>query len=233
MYKNPLVRMIEDMGRYGPVVRYRFLGTPIFLLSHPDGVERVLHSNHANYNKSNFDYRMLRRMLGDGLLTAENPLWLRQRRLIQPMFHRQRIAGFASIMTEEASLMLAGWQSRFPSGEPFDVSVEMMGVALRIASRALIDMTIGEDAQTIAEALHVIVRFFGAARSVCCCRSCRRRIIAGSSAQSAAWARWPIALSQNECARIAITATCFRCCLPHAMPRLASRCRRGRFVTRC
>ncbi len=161
MYQKPLVRLIEDMHRFGPVVRYRFLRTPIYFLSHPDGVERVLHSNHSNYNKDNFDYRMLKPLLGEGLLTAENPLWLRQRRLIQPMFHRQRIAGFGSIMIEEASRMLTGWQSRYQSGQPFDITAEMMRVALRIASRALIDLEIGDDAATVGEALGVVVRLFG------------------------------------------------------------------------
>jgi len=161
MYKRPLERLIEDMHRFGPVVHYRFLRTPIFFLSHPDGVERVLHSNHSNYNKNNFDYQMLKPLLGNGLLTAENPLWLRQRRLIQPMFHRQRIAEFGAIMIDETARMLDGWHARFQAGEPFDITAEMMRVALRIASRTLIDLEIGDDAATVAEALGVVVRLFG------------------------------------------------------------------------
>jgi cytochrome P450 len=161
MYRKPLENLVADVHRFGPVVRYRFLGTPIYFISHPDGVERVLHTNHANYNKSNFDYRILKRLLGQGLLTAENPLWLRQRRLIQPMFHRQRVAGFGSIMTDEATRMVATWRSRLTPGEPFDVSVEMMQVTLRVVCRALLDLEIGDDAATIAEGLSIVVRVFG------------------------------------------------------------------------
>jgi cytochrome P450 len=161
MYRNALESLMADTQRYGPVVRYRFLRTPIYFIAHPDGVERVLHTNHANYNKSNFDYRILKRLLGEGLLTAENPLWLRQRRLIQPMFHRQRVASFGSIMTDEAARMVAGWQTGLAARQPFDVSVEMMQITLRVVCRALLDLEIGDDATTIAEGLDVVVRFFG------------------------------------------------------------------------
>jgi cytochrome P450 len=160
MYRKPLENLVADMRRFGPVVRYRFFGTPVFFVAHPDGVERVLHTSHANYNKSNFDYRILKRLLGEGLLTAENPLWLRQRRLIQPMFHRQRVAGFGSIMTDEAARMLADWRTRLAPGQPFDVSFEMMQVTLRVVCRALLDLEIGDDAATIAEGLDVVVHLF-------------------------------------------------------------------------
>ena len=161
MYRNALENLVADTRRYGPVVRYRFLRAPIYFIAHPDGVERVLHTNHANYNKNNFDYRILKRLLGEGLLTAENPLWLRQRRLIQPMFHRQRVASFGSIMADEAARMVAGWQTGLAPGQPFDVAVEMMQVTLRVVCRALLDLEIGDDATTIAKGLDVVVRFFG------------------------------------------------------------------------
>ena len=67
-----------------------------FFVAHPDGVKRILQENHANYLKSQ-DYQLLKGLLGNGLVTSEGELWLRQRRLIQPAFHRQRVAEFASI----------------------------------------------------------------------------------------------------------------------------------------
>jgi len=62
----------------------------------PTHIRHVLHDNHRNYDKQNVDYAMLRRLLGNGLLTSDGAFWRRQRRLIAPMFHRQRVAGFCT-----------------------------------------------------------------------------------------------------------------------------------------
>jgi cytochrome P450 len=162
MFRNPLAMLETDIRRYGPMVRYRFLNTRIIFVSHPAGVEHVLHTNHANYTKATFDYRVLKRLLGEGLLTSENPLWLRQRRLIQPMFHRSRVAGFGTIITEEATRMLTEWSETAKGGQPFDVAAEMMRVTLRIVARTLLSLDIrGDDMATVSESLSIVVRLFG------------------------------------------------------------------------
>jgi cytochrome P450 len=84
--RKPLKTIDGDWKRYGEIVR---------LVIHPDGVKHVLQENHRNYVKSP-DYNILKRVLGEGLLTSEAPLWLRQRRLMAPLFHRQRIAEFGA-----------------------------------------------------------------------------------------------------------------------------------------
>jgi len=96
--------------RYGDVVRYRLGTMQVFLVVHPDGVKQVLQENHRNYVKS-ADYQILKRLLGEGLLTSEGPLWLRQRRLLAPMFHRQRITEFGATMVESTLKMLDRWGS--------------------------------------------------------------------------------------------------------------------------
>ncbi|MBA2269067.1 MAG: cytochrome P450 [Chthoniobacterales bacterium] len=62
------------------------------LLSHPDHVRHVLQDNNRNYVKG---YGKVRVLLGNGLVLSEGSFWWRQRRLMQPVFHRQRLAGFA------------------------------------------------------------------------------------------------------------------------------------------
>ena len=71
----------------------RFGFTRVYLISHPDLIEEVLVAEARNFIK-HFALRMNRLMLGNGLLTSEGDFWLRQRRLIQPAFHRERIAGY-------------------------------------------------------------------------------------------------------------------------------------------
>ena len=76
---------------YGDIVFLRFLGVPMCLVNRPDCIESVLVTQHHNFEKSK-DYRALRRVLGNGLLTSEGEFWRRQRKLVQPAFHQQRIA---------------------------------------------------------------------------------------------------------------------------------------------
>ncbi len=149
MIRKPLEAIGADWRRYGDVVRYRLGTMQVFLVVHPDGVNHVLQENHRNYVKS-VDYRILKRVLGEGLLTSEGPLWLRQRRLMAPMFHRQRIAEFGATMVESTLKMLDHWSSLASQGITFDVCNEMMHLTLEIVARVLFKVELaGEMAHEI------------------------------------------------------------------------------------
>ncbi|MFL5458069.1 MAG: cytochrome P450 [Myxococcales bacterium] len=133
--EDPLVRWTRIRERHGDVSRYRYGLDDSHLVTHPEGARRVLQDNAGNYTKEHPSYSMLRRLVGNGLLTSEGNFWLRQRRLAQPAFHRQRIAGMATQMTK-AALDLAGeWEVR--SSGPFSMLEEMSGLTLRIVADAL------------------------------------------------------------------------------------------------
>ncbi len=149
MIRKPLEAIGADWRRYGDVVRYRLGTMQVFLVVHPDGVNQVLQENHRNYVKS-VDYRILKRVLGEGLLTSEGPLWLRQRRLMAPMFHRQRIAEFGATMVDSTLKMLDHWSSLASQGSTFDVCNEMMHLTLEIVARVLFKVELaGEMAHEI------------------------------------------------------------------------------------
>ncbi|HVB97887.1 MAG TPA: cytochrome P450, partial [Candidatus Dormibacteraeota bacterium] len=141
--------------QYGDVVFFRFFRTPVCLVNHPDLIESVLVANDRNFTKSR-DYRAMRRVLDDGLLTSEGELWKRQRRLMQPAFHRERITSYAAIMTGYADRMLASWQD----GEERDVHEDMMRLTIEIVAKALFDVEISRDAQGIGLALGIFVQEF-------------------------------------------------------------------------
>ena len=142
--RDPLASLEADWKRYGDIIRYRFGTTPIILVVHPDGVKQVLQENHRSYVKSS-DYQFLKRLLGEGLLTSEAPLWLRQRRLMAPMFHRQRVAEFGATMVESTLKMLDRWTSHASQGEPLDVCNEMARLTLEIVARVLFKVEIEGD----------------------------------------------------------------------------------------
>ena len=98
-------------SEYGDVARYRLGNITFYQINHPDGVQHILQDNHHNYIKGDL-FDIIRQLAGDGLFTSEGDLWLRQRRLMQPAFHRRRIAGFGEIMTGRTLDMLAQWERR-------------------------------------------------------------------------------------------------------------------------
>ena len=87
---------------YGDVVPVRLGPFPGLLIYHPDAIEEVLVARNRDFIKSR-GVRLMRAFLGDGLFTAEGDLWLRQRRLMQPAFHRQRVAAYGEIMAAYAA----------------------------------------------------------------------------------------------------------------------------------
>src|SRR5690242_8996950 len=96
-FRRDALKLLSDSARqFGDVYKLQ-LAHSVYVLSGPNEVGRVLHENHTNYKK-NFIYERMRPLLGNGLLTSDGDFWKRQRRLAQPAFHRQRIAGFSESM---------------------------------------------------------------------------------------------------------------------------------------
>lgn len=140
---------------YGDVVFFRFLNVPICLLTHPSDIEDVLVTRQPNFVKSR-DYRVLARVLGDGLLTAEGETWRKRRKLVQPAFHHEKIAGYTKVMVECARQMMQGWQD----GEGLDIHRSMMALTLEIVAKVLFGAEIADKAPTVAKALQVMMEEF-------------------------------------------------------------------------
>src|SRR5690242_11684147 len=104
--KEKLKTLVDLVQTYGDVVRMPVV-MDIYIVTHPDLVKHVLQDNHLNYTKG-FNYRRMEPFLGRGLLTAEGDEHLRNRRMAQPAFHRQRISGFAELMGRHTDTMLSG-----------------------------------------------------------------------------------------------------------------------------
>jgi cytochrome P450 len=136
---------------YGDMTALRFAHRRIYLVSHPNLIEEVLVTQSRHFIK-HFALRLNPLVLGKGLLTSEGDFWLRQRRLIQPVFARSRIAGYAPVMVAAARHVTASWRS----GERRDIMVEMMRLTLEIAAKTLFDAEVGGEAQAIVAALQVM-----------------------------------------------------------------------------
>lgn len=135
---------------YGGVARFYVGHFPVTFVSDPDAVRHVLQDNHKNYNKQTRGFAVLRELLGNGLLTSEGSFWLRQRRLAQPAFHRQRLSGFAQMMSDAATDLSTDWAKR--GDTPFELTADMMKLTLIIVSRALFGTDLGTHAHVIDQA---------------------------------------------------------------------------------
>jgi cytochrome P450 len=148
---DPLQRWTQLREQHGDVARYRYGLDDIHFISHPDGARRVLQDNVANYSKQHPTYGMLKRLLGEGLLTSEGSFWLRQRRLAQPAFHRQRIAAMAGQMVAAAGETAEAW-ARQPPGESFSMFEEMSKLTLKIVGDALFGKHLGDRGPRVSAA---------------------------------------------------------------------------------
>jgi cytochrome P450 len=143
---------------YGDIVQYRATPEQAYLINHPDFVKQVLVSNGRNYNKETYlNKHMLQAVTGQGLLTSENPLWRKQRRLIQPFFHRSYLVNFAELMVKATNETLAKVDACARQNEPFDIANEMMTLTLNIVSRALFGYDIAEQSDRIGEAVNTLI----------------------------------------------------------------------------
>ncbi len=135
--RDPLAEWMDARETFGNVVCYRTGRLPVYLISHPDDVQRVLQSNWKNYRKGIFNQPLVP-LLGSGLLTNEGESWLAQRRLLQPAFHREHLVALAEVMVEETQRLVEQWRALAQSGEPADVASAMHRLTLAIAGRTLL-----------------------------------------------------------------------------------------------
>jgi cytochrome P450 len=135
--RAPLETMERARRDHGDIVRFVVGRRELYVVFHPDGVRRVLATEADRYRKDNRFYEELRWALGDGLLNSQDARWLRQRRFIQPLFTRRRIAGYADSMAEEAAALVAAWRPAAAAGRPVDAHAEMSALTLRVVGRLL------------------------------------------------------------------------------------------------
>jgi cytochrome P450 len=157
LQRDPLAFFQRAQAAHGDVVRFSFGRETVYLLSHPDLVRDVLLTHAQKFHKG-LGLERARILLGDGLLTSEEGVHLRQRRLIQPAFHKGRIATYATAMVD-AALATA---DRWTDGAELDVAQEMARLTLKAVAKTLFDAEVEGAAADIGQALTDTLGLFGA-----------------------------------------------------------------------
>jgi len=152
--RDPLATIAMLHRQYGDLVMFRILHRRVYLIADPQLIQEVLVTQNANFTKSPVLKRS-KALLGDGLLTSEEPLHLRQRRLTQPAFHRERLRGYAGTMVAFTNEWLERWEREWPAliaaGQHVDLHAEAMQLTLSIVSKALYNADMRRDARSISE----------------------------------------------------------------------------------
>ena len=156
---DSLATLLRAHREHGDTVSMRFAHMPIMVCANPADIQRVLVDNRANYTKNTYPYQVLRLLLGNGLVTSEGSFWLRQRRTVQPAFHRDRMLGFAGMITNVSTDMAQTWEQAAARHETRDVLEDMTLVTLRIAGYSLISRDLAAEAGGVGAALTVAQRY--------------------------------------------------------------------------
>ena len=134
---------------YGDALSFRTpYGYRQFQFNHPDDIQDLLIGDASRHSRG-IVLRRARGILGDGLLTSEDPIHIRQRRLAQPAFHRQRLAGYGETIVRITKEMTASWQD----GGSIEAHQQMVALTLRITSRCLLGTDVRPDIQTFIDSM--------------------------------------------------------------------------------
>jgi cytochrome P450 len=107
-----------------------------YVINHPDDIKRVLLTNHRNYTKGEGMDRV-KILLGNGIMTSEGDFWRRQRRMMQPSFHRRVIDQFSVLIREVNDKFAARWAARAVRAEPINLSDDASELTLEIVLRSI------------------------------------------------------------------------------------------------
>ena len=152
---SPILLFEHLLRTYGNIACYSFMGTPIVFINEPEYIREILVTQAASFVKERTVNRM-KILLGEGLITSNEPFHMRQRRIAAPAFHRQRIQAYAGQIVESA---LAA-SERLRDGQELDIASAQMELSLEIVARTLFDTHVDDDIRRINGEVNTIMDLY-------------------------------------------------------------------------
>lgn len=137
LLRNPFGFAEQARSTYGDIYKLDIGMTQAVMLNHPRHAQYVLRDNAQNYRKGGAMWDFARTILGNGLVVSEGDYWLRQRRMMQPQFHRQRLAGLTELMIEAIEEAFAGWDEGRSADQPFNLAPAFNQLTMRVIVKTL------------------------------------------------------------------------------------------------
>ena len=158
--REPFGTLTNWHKTYGDIVRF-YLGWQVgHVLCHPEMAHQVLIQHQSAFGKVSLNGQVsaLQLILGNGLLISDGAFWRRQRRMMQPSFHRHQIASMTEKITEAGERLLTRWAAYEPD-KPIDVAHEMLDVTLDVISRSIFSRNIMGRFDYLESSLTILGRF--------------------------------------------------------------------------
>jgi cytochrome P450 len=154
------ILLFEHLHRtYGNIASYRLFGTPIVFVNDPEYIREILVTQAAAFVKER-TVRRMKLLLGEGLITSDDPIHIRQRRIAAPAFHRQRINAYADQIVACAAGMSQRWGGRGPDDQIIDIGAASMELSLEIVARTLFATEVTDDVRRINDEVNTIMGLY-------------------------------------------------------------------------
>ena len=152
---NPILLFEYLLKTYGKIAHYRFMGTPIVFINDPDYIREVLVTQASAFVKER-TVRRMKVLLGEGLITSDDPIHMRQRKIAAPAFHRQRIAAYGDQIVSIA----ASHRDHWSANQTLDIAAASMELSLQIVARTLFDTPVTREIESINTEVNTIMDLY-------------------------------------------------------------------------
>ncbi|NMO22631.1 cytochrome P450 [Pyxidicoccus fallax] len=160
--KDPLEELVEWQQQYGDIVTFPTRHGPAWLLSHPDHVQYVLADKASNYLNMAGDHPDP--LLGRGLFASKGDFWLRQRRMVQPAFHRPRLARMVEGMVRDVEQLAERWARRAATSEPLELLEQMRGLVITMLGTSIFSEDVRASRTSLREGMDYLGHEFHGTR---------------------------------------------------------------------
>ena len=143
---------------YGGIAQFKLLNKSYLLLTNPDYVKYILQDNYRNYIRGQ-SVETGRVLLGNGLPLIDGDFWLRERRMLQPAFHRERLGKLATTATGVIETSMQAWAAKAKANQTLDLDDEMMRLTLTVIIKSMFSADIDDKIQSLSHAFNVASRF--------------------------------------------------------------------------
>ncbi len=138
---NPINFVNKSMDKFGETYTATVGTNKLILTKNPDFINHVLRKNHKNYMRSDMTAKRGAQFFGRGLLFSNGDYWLRQRRLIQPAFHRDKLKG----LYQNIQQTIQDYLVDFPTGEEIDIYPLMHDLSFRVLIKSLFEIELSKE----------------------------------------------------------------------------------------
>lgn len=158
MVSDMLGLFTKTAREHGGIAQFKLLNKSYFLVTDPDYVKYILQDNYKNYIRGR-SVETGRVLLGNGLPLIDGDFWLRERRLLQPAFHRERLGKLASTATDVIGSALDSCSQRIQTRPTLDMDEEMMRLTLTIIIKSMFSADIDDKILGLSHAFNVASKF--------------------------------------------------------------------------